>query len=88
MSVGTLPTDHIIEAYTEAHSRVYGQLPRIHFLGNAWYEVNGHPVHGTLLETEIRRLRDLADLQDETQQARSTAKRSALQRLISKLRGG
>lgn len=88
MSVTSQPTDEVITDYTAAFFAVYGQEPRIHFVGNQWYQVNGHPVHRTVLEGEIHRLRDLAHLQETTQQhIRTTAKRSAIQRLISKLRG-
>jgi hypothetical protein len=88
MSIGTLPTDEIMQDYLDAFWAVYGQEARILFLGNQWYQVNGQPVHRTVIQGEIERLRDLAELQrmnNNRPQLQKTQK-SAVQRLISKLR--
>jgi hypothetical protein len=71
---------------------VYGQEPRTNYIGNQWYQVNGQPVHYTILIQETQRLRDLAELQTATRrEARPTptnvrADTSKIQKLIRKLR--
>lgn len=94
MSVGTLPTDEIIEGYGKIFTSVYGQEPRINFLGNQWYQVNGEPVHRTVMLREIERLHDLWTHMRETQEIEQTQqamrppspRRNAVQKLIGKLR--
>ncbi len=86
MSVGTLPTDEVLEDYWQVFVMVYAQEPKVHYLGNQWYQVNGEPVHRTIMIREIDRLRDLAQLQRMNQKRTQLKEKSAVQRLIDRLR--
>jgi hypothetical protein len=87
MSTGTLPTDQVLFDYFHAHRLMYGQEPRIHYLGNQWYQLNGEPVHRTVLIREIDRLRGLYEIQQPAPRGRAASyPRSVIQRIINKLR--
>ncbi len=81
MSTGTHPADRFITEYQTAFNEVYGQTPRVFYLGNQWYQVNGETTHHTIFVSEITRLRDLAKLQQ-----RHSKNRTLISRLINKLR--
>lgn len=98
MSAGTHPADQTIVEYFEAFRLVYGHDPRAHYLGNQWYQVNGQPVHQSILVRETRRLLDLAQIQRArymTEEAPTwpaprprprNPHKTAIQRIIQRLR--
>lgn len=81
-ATGTTPHDELGQQYVEAYEAVYGQHPSMQYVGNQWYLINGETVHGSMLHREIEHLTDLARLQREQRK-----RRSAVKRLISRLRG-
>jgi len=82
MSVGTQSADDFVTEYTNAFWRVYTQEPRIYYMGNQWYQVNGNPLHHSILVQEIARLNDLANMRHA-----EAHKKSMVGRLIKRLRG-
>jgi hypothetical protein len=81
VSTGTHPADRYIDEYTTAYHNVYGQSPKVYYIGNQWYHVNGEMIHHTMIVSEITRLRELASIQQ-----RYARQQSMLSRLIKKLR--
>lgn len=79
---GSTTDNELGRRYVEAYETVYGQHPSIQYVGNAWYLINGETVHSTMLQREVENLTDLARIQREQR-----TRRSAVQRLISRLRG-
>jgi hypothetical protein len=79
---GSAKGDSLGERYIEAYETVYGQNPSMRYVGNHWYLVNGETVHGSMLQREIEHLTELARIQREQHK-----RRSAIQRLIGRLRG-
>ena len=82
MSVGTQSADEFVAEYSEAFWRVYNQEARIYYMGNQWYQVNGKPLHHTVLVQEIARLNDLANMRHA-----EAKKKSMVGKLIKRLRG-
>lgn len=80
-STGTHPADRYIDEYNTAYHDVYGQSPKVYYVGNQWYQVNGEMIHHTMIVSEIKRLKDLAFIQQ-----RYARQQSMLSRLIKKLR--
>ena len=78
----TIPPRYIVEGYRKAYSRVHSRDPQCRYIGNHWYNVNGETVHRATLMDEINRLRYLGQRGNG-----GRADRSAIQRLIDKLRG-
>ena len=82
MSHGTVDSDDVIADYAHAYRMVYGQMPSAHYIRDGWYRVNGETVRHTVVLNEIENLRHLA----RQQRVRNNSK-SAIQRLIDRLRG-
>lgn len=82
VGTGTHEADDFVEDYREAFQRVYGQEPRIYYMGNRWYQVNGKPLHHTVLVVETERLHDLANMRYAQER-----KRSVIGRIVKRLRG-
>lgn len=82
IGTGSHPADGYVENYRDAFQRVYEQEPRIYYMGNQWYQVNGKPLHHTVLVVEIDRLNDLANMRHA-----QAHKRSMISRIIKRLRG-
>lgn len=74
--------EQILEDYARTFKLVHGQYPRVGYLSNQWFRVNGETVHRLTLMNEIERLRHLA----QRKHIHSTDK-GLVNRLISKLRG-
>jgi len=56
----TLTAAHIVEDYWRAYHLVYGQEPRVRYMGNQWYSVNGQMVHRSFVLSETLRLTGMA----------------------------
>ena len=41
MGTGTHPAEQYIDEYSVVYHDVYGQSPKVHYIGNQWYQVNG-----------------------------------------------
>lgn len=78
----TLTPHHIVEGYWHVYKLVYGQHPKVRYVGNQWYEVNNELVHRTDLMTETARLHILA-----REKQRQRTDKSMVSRLIARLRG-
>ncbi len=81
-AAGAVHGDYLSQSYIEAYESVYGQHPSMQYVGNQWYLVNGETVHGSMLQREVEHLTELARIQRE-----KSKRRSAIQRLIGRLRG-
>lgn len=82
MSQGTITTDQVIKHYQRAFKLVYGYEPRVYYLRQQWYRVNGELVHHRVIMDQIAHLRYLA-----RKKRMKTHNRTTIQRLIDKLRG-
>lgn len=88
----TLTPHMILAGYSDLYQKIYQHAPEADYMGNSWYRVNGELVHRSVLLSEIDRLRDIREvtlqplLRTEQPQQRET-KRTAVHRLIAKLRG-
>jgi len=71
----------LIESYSHAFNAVNGRSPRVRYMGNHWFVVNGETVHRVTLMEEIARLRDLAQ-----RQTLHRADKGVIKRLIARLK--
>lgn len=76
-----IQAEQIASDYIHAFKLVHRQEPRVRYLSNQWFQVNGETVHRLTLIRETERLRDIA----QAQRLQATDK-GMLQRLIAKLR--
>lgn len=77
----SLPPRYVVENYRRAYLAVNGREPRVRYMGNHWYSVNGETVHRSTLMEEIERLCSLA-------RARSveSANKGVIHKLIARLK--
>lgn len=81
MSASTLSPDQIIRHFSRMYTMVYDHEPRVNYIGNGWFQVNGEATHHTVLLQELERLDHMVELQRV-----KSPKTSAIQKLINKLR--
>ncbi len=81
MSAATLSPDQIIREFKRVFKHVYDHEAKVFYVGNGLYQVNGEFVHHSILMSEMERLNYLLEVK-----RLSSPKRSAVQRLINKLR--
>lgn len=72
----------ILKEYTHFFQMVYGRPPVAHYLRDGWFRINGEFVRYEWILQEIENLRHLARRKRMNQ-----SNKSAIQRLIAKLRG-
>ena len=71
----------LIETYTRDYRVINGRDPRVRYMGNHWFVVNGETVHRATLMEEIVRLRDMSQ-----RQTLNHADKSVIKRLIARLK--
>ena len=74
--------EDVLDEYIHMFRLVYGHAPTAHYIRDGWFRVNGETIHYSMLTGEVENLRHLA----RRQRMQSSGK-SAIQRLIAKLRG-
>jgi hypothetical protein len=80
-SEATSSAVHIVEDYGRAYQLAYGQKPRVRYMGNQWFNINGQMVHRSFLESETTRLTGMARARH-----RSHTDKNVVSRIIAKLR--
>ncbi len=77
----TRSPDEIIAYYGYAYKNVYGREPRMRYLGNHWFRVDGEMVHYRTMVEQIDQLRALAKRKNL-----NNGNKGMVRRLIDKLR--
>jgi hypothetical protein len=77
----TRSPEEVIAYYVYAYKNVYGREPKMRYLGNQWFRVDGEMVHYRTMVEQIDQLRALAKRKNL-----NTSSKGMVRRLIDKLR--
>jgi len=74
--------EDMIEEYAHVYRLVHGTMPSAHYIRDGFFRINGQTIHARMLRAEIDNLHHLA-----RHQRMQRSSKSAIHRLIAKLRG-